>query len=89
MEKLTGVTTECGNGFGDSFFRRGSLCFMPHCVVVPWDSEEARRWEHRTGSLVPWLGMVASQGMVLEDSGVCREEAGGLENHHKASRVAF
>lgn len=51
------------------------------CGVVSWDSEEARQWEHKTGSLVPWPGKVARQWMVLEDSGVCREEAGCLENH--------
>ena len=61
---------------------------MSLCVVVPWDSEEARRWEHRTGSLVPRPGMAASQWMVLEDGGVCRGEAGGSENQHKAPRVA-
>jgi hypothetical protein len=54
------------------------LCFMSLCVVVPRDSEEARRWEHRTGSLVPWPGLVASRWVILEDSGVCRGEAGGL-----------
>lgn len=56
---------------------------MSLCGGVSWDSEEARRWEHRTGSLVSWPGMVASQWMVLEDSGVHREEASGLENHQR------
>lgn len=62
---------------------------MPLCVVIPWDSEEARQWEHRTGSLVPRTGMVASQRMVLEDSEVCGGEAHCSENQHKTLGVAF
>ena len=62
---------------------------MPLCVVILWDSEEARQWEHRTGSLVPQTRMVASQKMVLEDSGVCGGEAHCSENQHKAPGVAF
>lgn len=65
------------------------MCFMPLCVVFPWDSEEARQWEHRTGSLVPWTGMVASQRIVLEDSDVCGGEAHCSEKQHKALGVAF
>lgn len=63
------------------------MCFMPLCVVIPWDSEEARQWEHRTGSLVPRTGMVASQRMVLEDSEVCGGEAHCSENQHKTPGV--